>query len=94
MLRVPREAAAGLAWHPPVLYSVYDAWRLARRAKRLFHSIAPQVPPSRGRGVSQHRQRLFGGRPAGFHNTCPRRAPPATVAISPAAAPCPPGPRV
>ncbi|KAL4426161.1 hypothetical protein ABPG77_007443 [Micractinium sp. CCAP 211/92] len=43
MLRVPREAAAGLAWHPPVLYSAYDAWRLARRAKRLFHSIAPQA---------------------------------------------------
>ncbi|KAL4443928.1 hypothetical protein ABPG75_011665 [Micractinium tetrahymenae] len=43
LLRVPREAAAGLAWHPPALYAGYDAWRLARRAKRLFHSIAPQA---------------------------------------------------
>lgn len=43
LLRVPREAAAGLAWHPPTVYSGYDAWRLARRAKRLFHSIAPRA---------------------------------------------------
>lgn len=48
LLRVPREAAAGLAWHPPTVYSGYDAWRLARRAKRLFHSIAPRVRPSHG----------------------------------------------
>ena len=42
-LHVPREAAAGLAWHPPALYARYDAWRLARRARKLFHAIAPQV---------------------------------------------------
>ena len=40
---VPPEAAAGLAWHPRALYAKYDAWQLARRAKRLFQSIAPQV---------------------------------------------------
>ncbi len=42
-LPVPPEAAAGLAWHPRALYAKYDAWQLARRAKRLFQSIAPQV---------------------------------------------------
>ena len=40
---MPPEAAAGLAWHPRALYAKYDAWQLARRAKRLFQSIAPQV---------------------------------------------------
>lgn len=42
-LTVPPEAAAGLAWHPRALYAKYDAWQLARRAKRLFQSIAPRV---------------------------------------------------
>ncbi|PRW58559.1 cereblon isoform X2 isoform B [Chlorella sorokiniana] len=42
-LAVPPEAAAGLAWHPRALYAKYDAWQLARRAKRLFQSIAPQA---------------------------------------------------
>ena len=49
-LRVPREATEGVAWHPRALYGRFDAWQLARRARRLFHSIAPQVVP-RGRGA-------------------------------------------
>lgn len=55
-LHVPPEAAAGLAWHPRALWAKYDAWQLARRAKRLFQSIAPQVG------------RAQGGRPGGVRN--------------------------
>ncbi|KAL4853631.1 Phospholipase A I [Chlorella vulgaris] len=42
-LAVPLEARAGVAWHPPGIYALYDSWRLAKRARRLFHSIAPQA---------------------------------------------------
>ncbi|EFN59238.1 hypothetical protein CHLNCDRAFT_138225 [Chlorella variabilis] len=42
-LPVPAEAQAGVAWHPRALYATFDAWQLAKRARRLFHSIAPQA---------------------------------------------------
>ena len=43
LLAVPPEARAGMAWHVPRLDESYDPWQLAKRAKKLFHSIAPQV---------------------------------------------------
>ena len=43
LLAVPPEARAGMAWHLPRLYDSYDPWQLAKRARKLFHSIAPQA---------------------------------------------------